>query len=323
MNFLSQFSKNADSGSKSQINKVFMILALVLTLSLLLTACAQEEEMAEPDAVEETEDAGRDSTYADEKEMAEQSEVGETSEEDIKEETNQQLILNGTIDITVQDVDDIREEVNEYLDGIDGYIENSSFRTREDDIVVGDLTVRVPQDVFEDTMSFLEDLGEVDSRDTSSEDVTMEYVDLEARLNNLERQEERYLEILDEAEDIDDVLSVEEELTRVREEIETLTARLESLQNQISYSTIDIQITEEEAVEAQVEAEGLEGLWERMSAAFTGSIDGVITGVTNLLVFLSGAFPYLVVLGILGIVGHKLGIPWKSIIKKPSKDENH
>ncbi len=323
MNFLSQFSKHADSGSKSQINKVFMILALVLTLSLLLTACAQEEEMAEPDAVEETEDAGRDSTYADEKEMAEQSEVGETSEEDIKEETNQQLILNGTIDITVQDVDDIREEVNEYLDGIDGYIENSSFRTREDDIVVGDLTVRVPQDVFEDTMSFLEDLGEVDSRDTSSEDVTMEYVDLEARLNNLERQEERYLEILDEAEDIDDVLSVEEELTRVREEIETLTARLESLQNQISYSTIDIQITEEEAVEAQVEAEGLEGLWERMSAAFTGSIDGVITGVTNLLVFLSGAFPYLVVLGILGIVGHKLGIPWKSIIKKPSKDENH
>ncbi len=308
------------------ISKKQLIIMVIMLMAVMTVIIGCEAEKAE---VEETmeDDVAREEPVAEEQAEAEADGelYGETAEkrESLAEQDRikQKLILNGRLDILVDDAEETRSEVEGYMDEVGGYIENSSFSTYDEGIVAGNITARVPGDYFHEAMDYLEDLGEVESRQTSSDDVTMEYIDLDARLNNLERQEERYLEILEKAEEIEEVISVEEKLSEVREDIETLTARLERLEAQVNYSTIEISIEEKEPVEARVDAAGFDGLMGRMFAAFTGSIDNVINGVTGLAVFLSGSIPYLVIMGIIGVAAYRIRYILR-IRKDKSQDEN-
>jgi len=292
---------------KSNIVKLLTLTSFwVLVALIFMTACAGAEDAADSahnDMDRAVPDKGAEFTLADAQEDAGYRAI---SAEIDRQNSEQKLILNGNLEITVDDANKARSDIRTYLENVGGYIENSSFRTTHENSVWGHITVRVPQDAFDESMDYFEQLGKVVSRDTSSDDVTMEYVDMEARINNLERQESRYLDILGEANTVEDIMTVEEKLKETREQIETMTARLEQLKGQVSYSTIEIAINEEKPVVAKVKADGFDGLWERMSSAFTTSINNVITGATNLLVLLSGFLPYLPVVVIVAALIYKL-----------------
>jgi hypothetical protein len=101
----------------------------------------------------------------------------------------------------------------------------------------------VPADRFEQTMERLASLGGVRSRSVSAEDVTDQLVDDEARLRNLRRTEADMLRIMDRSGDIADVLSVENQLSTVRDQIERLDAQRASLADRVSYSAIALTLT--------------------------------------------------------------------------------
>ncbi len=84
--------------------------------------------------------------------------------------------------------------------------------------------MRIPADQLFAVLEELRSLGNVKRDTLDSDDVTMRYIDLEARNRNLQRQEERLLDVLDRAETIEDVLQVEKELARVRGDVEAYTA---------------------------------------------------------------------------------------------------
>ena len=182
----------------------------------------------------------------------EESVEGEVSSNDVSGnsgEHQRKLISNGIIEIMVEDVVAVDKEIRDYVDQIGGFIESSSFETMEgDEVYESSITVRVPQEQFDETMLYLDGKGRVLSQETSVEDVTEKHLDLTARINNLETQEERYLEMIDIANDIEEMLQIEERLADIRGQIERHQTQLDNLDDSISYSTIEIQLVEEREI---------------------------------------------------------------------------
>jgi len=158
----------------------------------------------------------------------------EESVVDIAAEFAQRMVVfMAEIELEVADVNSALDEIQSLTEACGGFIAKVS--TREG---VGAMTIRVPQLSFLDVISEVEALGEVQQRDVKGEDVTEDYVDLGARLSNLEMQEERLVEILGMCTSVEEVLKVEAELERVRGSIEGVTGQIQYLESRVELATI-------------------------------------------------------------------------------------
>jgi hypothetical protein len=107
----------------------------------------------------------------------------------------------------------------------------------------------VPDENFEAALSELRDMAvRVESESTQSQDVTEDYIDLQARLANAEATEQQYLALLDKAEEIEDILDIYNYLSRIRQEIEQLKGQIQYLEQTTSTSLIQVSLEPEEAV---------------------------------------------------------------------------
>jgi hypothetical protein len=102
------------------------------------------------------------------------------------------------------------------------------------------LTVRVPAKSFRETLSGLESVGTVTYRNIAGEDVTEDYIDVEARLKNKLVLRDRLKQLLEKATEVKDILSIETELNRVQSDIDSMQGRIKSLKGQIEYATVTL-----------------------------------------------------------------------------------
>lgn len=153
------------------------------------------------------------------------------------------IISNAYLQIEVNSAESAVNKVTNITQAHGGFISSSSLSNtggRNN----GQMTIRVPQKDFYPAIEEIEALGTVGSRQVSGRDVTEEFIDLDARLGNLKKQELRLQEILKTAVTVKDVLEVEHELERVRGEIERLTGRLNFLNQSVEMSTITVSAAE-------------------------------------------------------------------------------
>ena len=208
------------------------------------------------------------------------------------------VILKGNVTVDVEDIKESEDRIRQHIRGINGFIDNASLHTdSKGEIMAIYMTVRLPQIFFDQTMLFLEeDLGKLVSKNQRSSDVTMQYVDMEARLNNLTRQETRYTEILEKAETVEEILQIERELVRIRGDIESLTAQFNHLKDRVDFSTIEITLRQTILATPGVTAAGFEGAWERAITAFTVSLNLLINAAASFFVFFFAALPFTIAL---------------------------
>ena len=159
-------------------------------------------------------------------------------------EPDRYLIKNATLTVETADVRGSAKQLVELARGVQGYVSDSheavdGLGTRS--VVI---TVRVPYQQFESATQLIEALGKVQDKQVSAEDVTEEFVDTTARTRNLKKSEERLLEHLTHTGKLADTLAIENELTRVREEIEKTEGRLRFLAHRVSYSTFNVTFRE-------------------------------------------------------------------------------
>jgi len=140
---------------------------------------------------------------------------------------------------TIQDLQ-VATDTDEWLYRYDEY----GYATGDGAALRGWVTVRVPAASFEPFVEDVIGLGEVRFQAEDSEDVTQQHVDLSARLANLRAEEERLRTFFDAAKDVKDMLAIETELNRVRQEIESLDAQVKYLERQAAMATITIELTE-------------------------------------------------------------------------------
>jgi Domain of unknown function (DUF4349) len=148
----------------------------------------------------------------------------------------------------------------------------------------GQVTFRVPVDAFETTLRELKGLGAYRGEQSSSEDVTSQYVDLSAQLAAWRAQERVYLRLLDRAESISEVISVQNQLEQVQSNINRLQGQVDFLRDQSSYSTIQLDLTEPGAAARHAPT-------SRFARAWTTAVDGLSAMAAAALVVLVWLLP--------------------------------
>lgn len=149
------------------------------------------------------------------------------------------------------------------------------------------MDVRVPDSSFSDTLSRLETIGVVRTQTISAEDLTSQIIDSSARLRNLRRTESDMLKIMDRSGSVGQVMDAENQLSQVREQIETLDSETKAMVQRVRYSTITVSM-EAEVASAPLAPAGVAQLtsaWMASTAALTQFTLGVITAVIWMLTF--------------------------------------
>lgn len=210
------------------------------------------------------------------------------------------VVKRAELTVDVEDAVKTSAHIAARAEAMGGYVSSSVVgRNREGRNEVR-ITVRVSADHFTTLVEEIEELGTLVTRQISSADVTEEYVDLEARISNLRHQEKRLLEIVSQAQTVEDLLKVEKEIERVRGEIESLTARLNLLRNQADYATVSTYLRSTPLAGAGVSTSGVQGLWGKAVRALYGSLTVLIGAAGRAVVALFAALPYLALLALAG-----------------------
>ncbi len=156
-----------------------------------------------------------------------------------------------------------------------GFVTGSSTSEHRGRLSQGAITLRVPADRFQAVLDGLRGLGKLVRESQQGQDVSAEFVDLEARLRQAKAQEAFYLRLMDQARSIEDMIRIQEQLAGVQLRIEEIEGRLNYLRDQTGFSTITLNVFEEGVKPAG----GLERAWERAGAAFVAVIGGLIVGL--------------------------------------------
>ncbi len=160
--------------------------------------------------------------------------------------SERKIIYTATVNLVVTDFAATDRKIQSLTRELGGFIAEFREDRTYGDRRAGHWVVRTPVKHFQKFLDEVVALGVPETRQIDAQDVTEEYVDLEARLANKRKLEERILELLEkQAGEIKDVIAVETELARVREEIERMEGRLRFLANRVELTTINISAREE------------------------------------------------------------------------------
>jgi hypothetical protein len=161
---------------------------------------------------------------------------------------DRKIIYNARVELHVANLDEARGKLDALLAEVKGYVAKSDESGRTGGARLGTWKVRVPVGAFHDFLARVEGFGELVSKTSDAQDVTDEFVDLEARLKNLHAEEAVLNKLLTEkAQSTADLLAFRKQITDVREQIERLQARLNTLSRLSAMSTVDIVMSEDKA----------------------------------------------------------------------------
>ncbi|OWA18231.1 hypothetical protein B9W68_04745 [Streptomyces sp. CS227] len=203
------------------------------------------------------------------------------------------LIRTAELHLRVKDVPSALASARSVVEGAGGYVGNESTRRDSQDHERSTVVVRVPQERYEAVLDALGEGGEVVSRRTSAEDVTEEVVDVESRLKSQRASVARVRELMDRAEKLSDIVSLEGELSSRQMELEALLAQQSSLKDRTSMATVTLQLTERSAKTESKEEGG-----PTFTDALSGGWSAFVATLRWLTVVVGAALPFVLALGL-------------------------
>ena len=304
------------------------VLACVLSgiLAVSIFGCGSKSMMATESAMENAayDDMAYDSGY-DTTESASAEEAGSgavTSENGIEEvqETDRKLIRNVNLSLQTKEFDTVLENMSQKVKDLGGYIQDSSVWGSSSDYSSSrsaSYTLRIPSDKLDEFIDVVETLGNVTYKNESVDDVTLRYVDVESHKKALETEQERLLALLEKAENVEDIITIENRLSDVRYELENYESQIRLLDNQIDYSTVYVDISEV----SRVTDTGKQGFFEEVASRFSDSVYVVLMGLRGFAIGILGSLPILVVWGV--ILAVVVILLRKFVFKKSKKNKKN
>ncbi len=175
----------------------------------------------------------------------EDEDVLQSKSQEIKKSVNQKIIKNGRVVFETESLKETRSKVLEQAKTFKAYIANDE-EYKSLGRITNSIVLRVPSQQFENLLqSSTEGVKHFDNKEISAEDVTEEYVDLQARITSKKVLEKRYFELLKKAKNVKEMLEIESQLGKLRTDVESMEGRLRYLKNRVSYSTLNITFYEE------------------------------------------------------------------------------
>ena len=215
------------------------------------------------------------------------------------------IIRNGRINLFTDDYLKTVDKITAYVIGEGGFIQSSNEGYSKSNNQTygssGFMVVRVPSARFMDAMEEIKSYGRPVGSSTDTENITGTYMDVEGELKSLRIEEERLLSYLSRAEKIEDMLTIEKELTRVRTEINSRVTILNNYDKLVAFSTITINLTESKSATGNIESPFSDfGL--KISSGFASSINLLLNILAGLILVLVWLAPFLLILGVVFLV---------------------
>ncbi len=211
---------------------------------------------------------------------------------------DRKIIRTATINIESEAVSRNFEDVANIATGAGGFVASSSFGNVGDDKQRASVTIRVPGERYEDALRQLRQLGEVQSEQVGTTEVTAEFTDLESRLRNLQATEQQYIGFLARAVDLNEVLLVQDRLNATRAEIEQVQGRIGLLANQTDLATITVHL--DPPIAGVSEKSGAGNPLEVAQEAFEASLV-VLVGIATVALAIAAFSWWLLPLAALGL----------------------
>jgi Domain of unknown function (DUF4349)/Putative zinc-finger len=207
--------------------------------------------------------------------------------------TKPMIARTSQLTLTTKEFDKARGALEDILKRHRGYLGQLDVTAR-----TLNATLRVPADQLDLTMAEIKKLGDVESESQTAEEVTRQYVDLDARLTNARNTEQRLTALLhDRTGKLTDVLAVEKEIDRVRGQIEQMEAEKKALVNRVDFTTLNV--TMREASTAQLSPHSV---WDRLRGAAADGYASLLAGLVGAMVFLLAYGPNLLLWGGLAVL---------------------
>jgi hypothetical protein len=214
---------------------------------------------------------------------------------------DKKIIRTAAITAQVQDFKKFAVFLKEKVKLQGGYV-SSEEQNQAGDRLSNTVVIKIPVDRFDEALRLLEqEVGVTDEKRITAEDVTKEFVDTRSRLETKRQMRLRYLELLKQAKNMEEILQVQTEINRLQEEIESVTARINYLTTASAMSTIHL--TYYQVIPGGV-VDHSPGFWQRIAEAFYSGWEGV----RSFLVAMVHLWPLFVLSGVLALVIGK----WKS-----------
>lgn len=284
--------------------KKSVLLLSALLLAVLFTACGSASGYDAPaELAQETYDTGylNEADFKTES-VAEEADEGAYEEVEIDENaavSDRKLIKNVNLDVETEDYPRLVTQVQNRVSELGGYVEQlSSYNENSVGNRRCSMTLRIPAAMLD---SFIDKMGEISnivSRQESVEDVTLQYVDMESHKKMLQEEQQRLLELMEKAETMEDIISIESRLTEVRYQLESMESQLRTMDNRISYSTVWLYISEVERYTPPEET----GTWDRIRIGFSENVYRVGRGLIEFLIGFIISLPILVLIAVVIVV---------------------
>jgi len=209
---------------------------------------------------------------------------------------NRKLIKTVELEMETKEFERMMSELETRIQDMGGYIENletyngsvySDYRSSR----WANLTIRIPKEALNGFLQNMSEIGNVIRRSDNVEDVTLSYVDMESRRDTLKAEQARLLELLEQAETVEDMIALEERLSNVRYYLESMESRLRTVDNQVDYSTVYLNLSEVKELTPVEEKTDL----QRITEGFAGSLKDIGNGVREGLIWFVVHIPYLVI----------------------------
>ncbi len=324
---------------KNRTNPIGITLALLFT-SLLLGACVSSKEAAYATAdagyyddgmyemAEEAVAEAPEYEYTDDVYAARSNDTAGTGETELLDEgavsTERKLIKNVNLNVETEEFDKFLANIEQKVAMLGGYVESSEVSGRSlyntSTNRYATITARVPNNKLDQFVNTITEQSNITNKTISTEDVTLQYADTQAHIESLKTEQKRLNDLIDKAEDLDTLLTLEARLTEVSYQIESYERQIRSMDNKVDYSTIYIyvdEVTHYTPVDEKPLSAG-----ERIRKGFGESLYNIGHGFAEFGIGLVIALPYIILtLVILGAIALVIILIVKAAIKKTAKNE--
>lgn len=267
------------------------ILILLVVLLVCLTGCGSSSHQATQDsrAMDSAGSAPEEAQYN--KAIAAEQDILEAGIEERK------IIHNAEVRLRVNDIEGSCEKIKNRTIELKGYLQNYAVHTNENN-ASADIALKIPSVNYQTLLEFIVEQGKSDYKREYTDDVTTQYIDLDARVKVLKAEEESLLNILNKAEKIDDILKVKAQITSTRQERESLEGQLKALNSSIEYATINVNLYQPQNSDVNVNVENL-NIFSQSGRALIYGFNFLTAGLGNIIVFFFTILPTLVLLGLI------------------------
>lgn len=309
------------------MKKRLQLLVLSLLLVVNLTACGGSSSDSFNGLMTESKTESAPAEMYDSMEMgfSNGSSSVEVTEEASGSQTTQQTDrkLIKTVDMSVEtkEYDNLLAAVENKVKFLGGYIENmetyngsaySNYRSSRN----ANMTLRIPQESLDTFLEEISAISNVVRHSENVDDVTLQYVDLSSHKEVLLAEQDRLLQLIEQAETIEDIITLEDRLSDIRYQIESMESQLRTYDNKVTYSTVYLYIDEVQELTPVQE----ETIWERITGGFAESIDDIVYNITEAFIWFVVSIPYLLIWAVVIIV---LVMVLKKIKKRTNRIKEH